>query len=190
MPFGLCNAPAVFQRLMNNVLGPLRNTIAFPYMDDIIIPSATLEEGLCRLRLVLEALRKYNLTLRIEKCVFFGAQIDYLGREISAEGVRPGKRKVETVLQMQPPETVKQVHQFLGLMGYFRRFLKNYAKIVEPISKLTRRDVNWCWEDEQQSAFNTVKTMLTTRPVLAVFEPTRKTELHTDASATATGIYI
>jgi hypothetical protein len=187
MPFGLCNAPAVFQRVMNNVLGPLRNTIAFPYMDDIIIPSATLEEGLCRLRLVLEALRKYNLTLKIEKCVFFGTQIDYLGREISAEGVRPGKRKVEAVLQMQPPETVKQVHQFLGLMGYFRRFLKNYAKIVEPISKLTRRDVNWCWEDEQHSAFNTVKTMLTTRPVLAVFEPTRKTELHTDASATAIG---
>jgi hypothetical protein len=119
--------------------------------------------------------------------VFFGAQIDYLGREISAEGVRSGKRKVEAVLQMQPPETVKQLRQFLGLTGYFRRFLKNYAKIVEPMGKLTLRDVNWCCEDEQQSAFNTVKTMLTTRPVQAVFEPTRKTEFHTDASATAIG---
>ncbi|KAH0821927.1 hypothetical protein GEV33_000864 [Tenebrio molitor] len=130
---------------MDNVLGPLRNTVAFPYMDDVIIPSVTIEQGLNRLRL-------YNKS--------------YLGREISEDGIRPSQVKIEAVLAMTPPENVKQVHQFLGLSGYFRKFTKDYSRIVEPLP-----------------AFEKVKSILTTRPVLAIFNPPLPTELHTDASA-------
>ena len=93
MPFGLTNAPAVFQRLINTVLGSLKNTVAFPYIDDIIIPSTTVSEGLQRLQLVLNKLREHKLTLNLNKCSFLMTTIDYLGREISAEGVKPGRQK-------------------------------------------------------------------------------------------------
>jgi transposase InsO family protein len=184
MPFGLCNSPAVFQRLMNKVLGPLKNTVAFPYIDDVIIPSTTVEEGLHRLRLVLEALRKHNITLRLSKCSFFCTKIDYLGREV---GIRPGRAKIVAISNMVPPRTVKQVRQFLGLAGYFRKFVQNFSKVVEPLTKLTRKDVKWCWGSEQQGAFEQVKTALTSRPILAVFDSSLPTELHTDASSLAVG---
>jgi hypothetical protein len=141
VPFGLCNSPSVFQPLMNNVLGPLRNTVAFPYIDDVIIPSTTVEEGLERLRLVLESFRKHNLTIKFSKFSFFSTNIDYLGREISAEGVRPERAKIEAVSQMSAPKTVKHVRQFLGLSGYFRKFIKDYDKVAEPLARLTRQDI-------------------------------------------------
>lgn len=143
MPFGLANAPAVFQRLINNVLGPLKNKIAFPYIDDIIIPCPTFEEGLTRLNSVLEVFRRHNLTLKISKCSFFKTQIEYLGREISSEGVRPGTKKIAAVIAMKTPTNVKEVRQFLGLSGYFRRFVKGYASIVEPLTRLTKKGVVW-----------------------------------------------
>jgi hypothetical protein len=139
MPFGLCNSPSVFQRLMDNVLGSLRNTVAFPYMDDVIIPSVTIEQGLNRLRLVLEAFRKNDMKLKLSKCTFFSTTISYLGREISEDGIRPSQVKIEAVLAMTPPENVKQVHQFLGLSGYFRKFTKHYSRIVEPLPVDTKR---------------------------------------------------
>ncbi len=187
MPFGLTNSPAVFQRLINNVLGPLKNSVALPYMDDIIIPARTEEEGLLRLRKVLEALRQHNLTLNLDKCSFFKSSIDYLGREISAEGVRPGRRKIEAVLQMHPPQTVREVRQFLGLAGYFRRFVKDYARLVEPLTRLTKASTEWQWTTEQEDAFRAVQEMLTTRPVLAIFDPSLPTELHADASSMGLG---
>ena len=97
MPFGLSNAPAVFQRLIDEVLGKLKNKDAFAYMDDIIIPSVTIKQGLERLKLVLDVLRQNNLTLKLIKCSFLKQKIDYLGQKISAEGVKPGSQKVEAV---------------------------------------------------------------------------------------------
>lgn len=143
MPFGLTNAPAVFQRLMDSVLGHLKNTIAFPYLDDIIIPSKTIAEGMTRLRQVLDTLRIHHLTLKLEKCSFFSKSIEYLGREISEQGVRPGRRKIEAVLDMEAPRSVKQVRQFLGLAGYFRKFVKNFAIVAEPLTRLTKKNVSW-----------------------------------------------
>ena len=124
MPFGLTNAPATFQRLINIVLGALRFYIAFPYLDDIIIPAASILEALQRLELVLKKLCEYNLTLRLSKCRFFQRSVTYLGREISADGVRPSKTKVEAVSNYPTPTNAKQVRQFIGLVGYFRRFVK------------------------------------------------------------------
>lgn len=107
MPFGLTNAPAVFQRLMDRVLGTLKDAIAFPYLDDVIIPSKTLEDGMRRLRQVLEVFRANRLTLNLKKCTFFTETIEYLGREISEQGVRPGRQKIEAVLHMEAPRSVK-----------------------------------------------------------------------------------
>jgi len=115
-----------------------------------------------RLRQVLEALRKHRLTLKLEKCSFFTQSIEYLGREISEAGVRPGRRKVEAMLSMQAPRSVKQVRQFLGLAGYFRKFVENFATIVEPLTRLTKKDVLWEWKAEQERAFNTIKTTIKT----------------------------
>ena len=140
MPFGLTNAPAVFQRLMDLVLGPLKNTIAYPYLDDIIIPSKSVEEGLQHLRRVLDKFREHNLTLKISKCSFFKSRIDYLGREVSAERVRPGEGKVRALSQLPAPATVKQIRQFLGLASYFRKFIQGYATLVEPLTRLTRKN--------------------------------------------------
>ncbi|KAH0821756.1 hypothetical protein GEV33_001035 [Tenebrio molitor] len=161
-----------------------KNTVAFLYMDDVIIPSVTIQQGLNRLRLVLKAFQKHDLKLKLSKCTFFSTKINYLGREISEHGIRPSQVKIEAVLAMTPPENVKQVRQFLGLSGYFRKFAKDYSRIVEPLlTRLRGKDVKWCWEAEQQQAFEKVKSILTTRPLLAIFNPQLPTELHTDASA-------
>ena len=187
MPFGLTNAPAVFQRLINLVLGPLKNSIAFPYIDDIIIPAHTVQEGLYRLQLVLDKLREHRLTLNIQKCSFFHLKIEYLGREISAKGVEPSKRKIRAVVDLAAPKTVKQVRQFVGLASYFRKFIKNFAVIIAPITQLTRRDRPFNWGIEQENAFRQIKRILCDEPVLSFFYPDLKTELHTDACALGVG---
>lgn len=148
MPFGLTNALAVFQRLINNVLGSLKNSIAFPYLDDIIIPSKDVEEGMNRLRRVLETLRMHHLTLNLDKCSFFAEIIEYLGREISEQGVRPEQRKIEAVVCMKVPRSVKQVRQYLGLASYFRKFIEHFATIVEPLTRLIRKNAPWIWGDK------------------------------------------
>lgn len=129
----------------------------------------------------------HHLTLRLEKCSFFKESIDYLGREISKQGVRLGHRKIEAVLLMEAPRSVKQVRQFLGLAGYFRRFIANFATIVEQLTRLTKKDEPWSWKEEQNQAFSVIKDRLTTRPVLTIFDPDRPTEVHTDASTIGVG---
>lgn len=187
MPFGLSNAPAVFQRLMNNVLGELKNTKAFPYIDDIIIPSVTFSEGIDTLRQVLEKFKMNNLTLKLSKCYFFQTEIDYLGREISSEGVRPGTKKMEAVLNMPDPSNVKQVRQFLGLAGYFRKFMMGYASLAEPLTRLLKKEVKWFWGDKQTEAVQSIKRALVSKPLLAIFDPELTIELHTDASSVGVG---
>lgn len=182
VPFGLTNAPSMFQRLINNTLGELRHDKVLAYMDDILIPSNTIDDGLDLLNTVLQLFKNANLKLNLSKCNFFSTSIEYLGYEVSLDGIRPGKAKIESVIKFKIPKNVHEIRQFLGLSGYFRKFINNYSKIAEPLNKLLRKNVNWKWDSQQNESFTVLKEMLSTRPILSIYNSSLQTELHTDAS--------
>ncbi|KYB29884.1 hypothetical protein TcasGA2_TC031567 [Tribolium castaneum] len=182
MPFGLTNAPRVFQRFMNNLLRPV-SKIAAVYLDDVLLHSNTEGQALCDLREVLDVLRAEGLTLNFQKCAFLKETVHFLGFEVSDGIIRPGLDKIQAVKNFSPPKNVKQIRQFIGLTGYFRHFVKNYALIARPLTNLTRKGVNWKWDTEEELAFERLKEILTSRPVLSIYDPTAVTELHTDASS-------
>lgn len=181
MPFGVCNGPAVFQQLINKVLGPLRFTIALAYFDDILIPSDSENEGLENLKIILETLRKANLKLNISKCKFLFTKIEYLGFEIESGLLRPAESKIESVAKFPKPTDVHKVRQFLGLASYFRQFVYNFGVIAQPLTKLTRKNAEWKWTTEEEEAFQLIKAKLISRPVLCMYSPHARTEVHTDA---------
>ncbi|CAH2100995.1 unnamed protein product [Euphydryas editha] len=182
MPFGLVNAPSVFQRTINKILSHAKIKYAVIYMDDILIPARDFEEGLLRLREVLELLRSGGLTLNLSKCNFFFKSIDFLGFEVGPDGFRPGSRKTDAVAQFPIPKNQHEVRQFMGLASFFRRFIKDFAIIARPLTDLLRKNCNWKWSELQNTAFNDIKKKLTERPVIALYDPKAATELHTDAS--------
>lgn len=200
MPFGLANAPAVFSRTLKLALGRLVNnpnsntqitspkdsTVAV-YLDDIILPTVTVQEGLALLEHVLELLKQANLRLNLNKCSFLKTTTDYLGHEITAGMVRPGQHKINSVIKYRTPSSVHEVRQFMGLASYFRKFIKNFASIARPITELTKKERPWHWGAHQNEAFETLKSLLTDRPVLAIYNRDAKTELHTDASKVGLG---
>lgn len=153
MPFGLKEAPAVFQRLMNAVLSGLIGNTCFVYLDDIVIYSKTLEEHRKKLIKVFSRLRQHKLMLQPDKCNFFMSMIKYLGHIISENGVRPDPDKINVVLKYPVPETPKQIKAFLGLVGYYRRFIPNFAVIANPLNNLLRKDVPFNWDKEHVNAF-------------------------------------
>lgn len=187
MPFGLANAPAVFQRAVNLVLGNARFDTALAYMDDILVPSSSFEQGIDRLKVVFNKLRQANLTLKPQKCHFFQERVDYLGFEVSSNGIRPGSRKIESVSNFPHPRDAHNVRQFIGLVSFFRRFVRGFAEIARPLTKLLKKDVTWAWGDEQEAAFVKLKTALTSRPVLSLYDPKLETQIHTDASKHGVG---
>lgn len=181
MPFGLANAPAVFQRIVNKVLGKSRFGTAMAYMDDIIIPSKTVEEGLAKLTTILGLLQQARLTLKLSKCNFFMTVVDFLGFELSEAGIKPGSQKTKAVSDFPRPATQQQVRQFLGLASFFRRFVRNFSIIAKPLTCLLKKDVVFNWTSEQEEAFNHLKTELTQRPTMALYDREAETEVHTDA---------
>lgn len=182
MPFGLVNAPSVFQRTINKILNDAKVKYALIYMDDVLIPSKDFSEGMQRLEEVLQLLRNGGLTLKLSKCNFFLESIDFLGFEVSSNGIRPGSRKTDAVSKFPTPRNQHELRQFLGLSGFFRRFIKGYATITSPLTDLLKKDKTWAWGTVQDEAFARVKEMLVDRPVLALYDPKADTELHTDAS--------
>lgn len=187
MPFGLVNAPAIFQHMINKALGKDRYDLAIPYMDDLLSPASSVDEGMLKLRKILSSLLSAGLTLNITKCYFFKKNLDYLGYEVSADGLRPGSKKIEAVASFPKPTNVHQVRQFVGLASFFRRFIPGFATIAKPLTVLTRSDVTWRWDQEQDSAFQTLKEKLVERPVLALYNPKYLTEVHCDASKLGVG---
>ncbi|CAB3242850.1 unnamed protein product [Arctia plantaginis] len=182
MPFGLANAPAVFQRVIHKILTKTKVPFVIIYMDDILIPSRTFDEGLQRLEQVLGLLLDAGLTLKMEKCNFFQEKIVFLGFEINKFGIRPGEKKTQAVSKFPVPCNQSDVRRFLGLAGFFRRFVKDFALLARPLTNLLRKDTTWQWAESQQNLFDTLKRLLVERPILALYDHRAETQLHTDAS--------
>ena len=136
MPYGLCNAPATFQRLMQNCLGELNLTYALIYLDDVIVFSHTEEEHLHHLRVVFGRFLEHGLKLKPSKCHFLQDEITFLGHEISADGMRPGMANLKAIAEMAPPKTYTEIQHFTGMTGFFWRFIKGYSKIAKPLNDL------------------------------------------------------
>lgn len=167
MPFGLCNAPGTFQRLMDRVLDHKHRSYALVYLDDINIYSQTLEDHLVHLRLVFEALEKEGLKIKPSKCEFFKESLDFLGFTILPKGVLPIENKVERISNLPPPTTVKEVRSFLGACNYYRHFIINFEHKSRPLVNLTTKTKAFIWTKECQEAFDSLKETLTKAPVLA-----------------------
>ena len=173
MPYGLMNAPATFQRLMDIVLAGLKWQCCLVYIDDVIIYSNTFDQHIKDLTAVFDALRNANLTLKVSKCHFCRNEIKYLGHIITRNGIKPDPELVSAVKEFPRPQTTKDVQAFLGLTGYYRRFIQNYAKIAEPLLKQIRnikneRNTNHhvVWDNECAMAFETLKDKLTSSPIM------------------------
>jgi len=186
MPYGLCNAPATFQRLMQRTLAGL-GSFCSVYVDDIIVFSSTVEEHLDHLTQVFGRLRKIGLKLHPQKCSFTRPEVLYLGHIISSAGISPNPEKVRAVCDFHVPTNVRTVREFLGIAGYYRRFIPNFAKIAGPLHSLTRQCVPFVWTPQCQQAFDELKELLVSPPVLAYPCFSRPFVLHTDASGQGLG---
>lgn len=183
MPFGIVNGPALFQKMINQVVGTLRYTKVLVYFDDILIPSKTLEEGMQILEEILTILERAHLTLNPKKCSFFCNSIEYLGYKIEKGKIMPGETKMKCIQQFPKPQNVHNIRQFLGLTSYFRRFVPKYGILSKPLTQLLKQGEPWIWGQDQEDSFITLKEKLTTEPVLQIYSPCAKTEVHTDASS-------
>lgn len=181
MPFGLKNAPPTFQRLMNKVLVDMIGRGVFVYMDDIVVYSKTFEEHIAKIKELFIRLRKAGLQLQPDKCHLFLKEINYLGHIISANGVRPDPKKTDAVEKFPAPNSVKKVREFLGLTGYYRRFIDNYAKVSKPLTFLLQKDIAFEWRESQVEAFETLKNKLINSPILQFPDFSREFIITTDA---------
>ena len=180
VPFGLAQTPAYFQELMRGILKDFNFAIA--YLDNIIIFSKTPEEHLTHIRRVFEKLCSVNLSMKLSKCHFFSKEIQYLGHTLSTKGIHPLPLKMQAIQQMQPPATPKQTQSFLGLVGYYRNFIKNFAKIAKPLTLLTRQQVKFDWTPSHHKAFLTLKEAIIQAPILCYPNPNKIYIIYTDAS--------
>lgn len=188
MPFGLCGAPATFQRMMDQVIKGLHK-FANAYLDDLIIFSATWEDHLTHLRAVLSRLQELGLTTKPSKCQFAMTECTYLGHVVGSGVVKPEESKLTAIKQFPQPKTKKQIRSFLGLTGYYRRFIPNYATIAVPLTNRTKKSepetVNWT--SEGTKAFNKLKEILLSSPVMRNPDFSRPFILQTDASEVGVG---
>ena len=201
MPFGLVNAPATYQRLMEECFFGLHLDICYIYLDDLIIFSKTFEEHMDRLQKIFQRLREVNLKLSPKKCEFFKRKVRYVGHIVSSEGIEPDPQKVDKVKDWPTPTNPDEVRQFLGFVGYYRRFIKDFSKISRPLAELVpeptrkarRKSKNsivpdkWEWGNVQQAAFDDLKQQLISFPILGFPEYNQPFELHTDASTKGLG---
>ena len=182
LPFGLCNAPATFSRLMDRTLAGLAWNICLYYLDDIIIFSRTWEEHLERLEIVFQRLREANLKLGASKCELAKEEVTFLGYKVTPRGLEPDPRLMEAIASITPPTTVTEVRSFLGLVGYYRRFIRKFSDKAAPLNQLTRKDHPWQWTKQCQEAFELLKDEISNRPVSAYPDFSLPFRLYTDAS--------
>lgn len=187
MPFGLCNAPATFERLMEKVMAGLQWDILLIYLDDIIVLGKSVTEMIERLRVVFARLGQAGLKLKPSKCHLFRQSVAYLGHIVSTEGVATDPQKVQAVADWPVPRCVKDVRSFLGLASYYRKFIRGFAGIASPLHALTEKSRDFIWDESCQGAFEELKSMLVTAPVLPYPIPDQDFILDTDASGDGIG---
>ena len=202
MAMGLANAPATYQRLMENVLGDLHLNICMVFLDDIIVFGNTFQEHMDRLEQVLVRLGDNGLKLNPKKCSFCQQEVRYVGHIVSKDGIATDPEKIEKVRNWPRPQSPEDVRRYLGFCGYYRRFVKDFSKVAKPLTDLLPAPVKkkrgkkpttanpprkWTWDHEQEAAFQKLKDLLTSPPVLAFADYSKPFELHCDASGAGLG---
>jgi hypothetical protein len=181
VPFGLTNAPATFMCLMNNVLSKFLDKFVLVFIDDILIYSKNREEHEEHLRLVLQVLREHHLYAKFSKCDFFQKQVHYLGHVISKEGVAVDPDKIRSIMEWPTPKDVSDIRSFMGLAGYYRRFIKGFSKIGCPITALQKKGIKFIWTSKCEERFQELKYLLTHAPMLKIADPDNDFLVCTDA---------
>jgi hypothetical protein len=187
MPFGLRNAPATFQRLVDRFRVSLEHVKILAYLDDILILSSSFEMHVKDLKDVLQKIREYNLVLNLEKCRFCRKTIKYLGHIITPDGLQTDPEKSKAIVDIPTPKDLKHLLSFIQMCSWYRRFIENFSAVAEPLTRLTRKNVKWVWNTEQEQAFQELKRRLITAPLLRPADETLPYTLKTDASAYALG---
>ena len=187
MPYGLSTAPATFARAIGIILFGLTYDICLCYFDDVIIFSKSLDEHCRRLQSVLQRFREHGLRVKASKCSFGADKVVYLGHSVSRTGVHTDPAKILAVHDMPPPTNLEQLRYFLGLAGYYRKFIPNFASIASPLTELTKKDVAFTWNNSHQAAFLQIKQCLCSAPILAYPQLDMPFILQTDASNVGLG---
>jgi hypothetical protein len=187
MSFGLTNAPAYFMYLMNSVFMPELDKFVVVFIDDILVYSKNEEEHAGHLHVVLQRLREHHLYAKLSKCDFWLKEIKFLGHTISQAGIAIDPDKVQEVMNWKPPTTVCQIRSFLGLAGYYRRFILDFSRIAKPITELLKKEAKFVWSQKCEDAFHALRQHLTTAPVLAQPDSSKSFGVYCDASGTRLG---
>ncbi|GJT40492.1 putative reverse transcriptase domain-containing protein [Tanacetum coccineum] len=185
MPFGLTNAPAIFMDLMNRVCKPYLDKFVIVFIDDILIYSKSEEEHEVHLKTILDLLKKEKLYAKFSKCEFWLKEVQFLGHVVNRDGIHVDPSKVESVKNWKTPESSTEIRSFLGLAGYYRRFIENFSKIAKPLTLLTQKNKTYVWGDEQEEAFRILKEKLCNAPVLALPDGPDDFVVYCDASKQA-----
>lgn len=190
MPQGLCDAPATFQRAMDHIMGDIKLSCVLVYLDDVNIFSKTFTKHLQHLREVFTKISNSGLKLKLFKCSFFKSKLEILGHEVSCTSIHPKPAKVEAITNMHPPESLQDVQVFLGMVGYYRQFMKDFAKKAEPFIMLLRDNIPFQWDLEQQQGFEEPKKTLAMAPILRYHDYNKLFILHCDVSQYALGVVL
>ncbi|GJX18917.1 putative reverse transcriptase domain-containing protein [Tanacetum coccineum] len=182
MPFGLTNAPAVFMDLMNRVCKPYLDKFVIVFIDDILIYSKNKEEHEEHLKLILELLKKEELYAKFSKCEFWIPKVQFLGHVIDSKGIHVDPAKIESIKDWASPKSATEIRQFLGLAGYYRRFIEGFSKIAKPMTKLTQKNVKFDWGEKEEAAFQLIKQKLCSAPILALPKGSENFIVYCDAS--------
>jgi hypothetical protein len=187
MSFGLTNATAYFMYLMNSVFMPDLDKFVIVFIDDILIYSKNLEDHARHLHIILQRLREHHLYAKFSKCEFWLDTVKFLGHTISSDGISVDPSKVQQVMDWKPPTSVHQICSFLGLAGYYRRFIPDFSKITKPMTEFLKKGVKFSWNEKCEEAFHTLRAHLTTAPVLAQPDNSKPFDIYCDASGIGLG---
>ena len=169
MPFGLINAPSTFQRYMQSVLKGILHKFVSVYIDDIIVYSKTFDEHVDHLTEVFRRLDEQDLRLHPEKCKFLCSELKFLGFIVGREGIKPDPERTKAISEFPTPQKIKDIRSFIGMSNYYRKYIKDFALIVKPLTMLLRKGERWAWSEQCQYAFDKIKNILTSPPILSHF---------------------